>query len=120
MQVSKRNVSPILRKQIERMWYQLIADIRTPEEAEVILGGLISETELVAITKRLGVGYWLSNNRSYENIKDNLKVSSATIAAIQREMKKTEWQKALQRVKADEWATKWEERIKQRIFRLGK
>ena len=115
MQVSKRSVSPVLKKQIEKMWYQLIADIRTMEEAEVVLGSLISETELTAITKRLGVGYWLSNNRSYENIKENLKVSSATIAGVQRELKKPEWQKVLQRVKADEWATRWEEKIRQRI-----
>jgi len=111
VQVSKRNVSPILKKQIEKMWYQLVVDIKTPQDAEVILGGLLSETELEAVTKRLAVGYWLSNGRSYENIRENLKVSSATIAAIAQELKKPEWTSALQRVKAEEWATKWETRI---------
>lgn len=115
MQVSKRNISGVLKKQIDKMWYQLVADIKTPEEAEVVLGGLLSETESEAISKRLAVGYWLSNNRSYENIKENLKVSSATIASIQQELKKPEWELALKKVRAEEWASKWEAKIKSRI-----
>lgn len=115
MQVSKRIVSGLLKKQVEKMWCQLIADIRTAEEAELIMGGLLSETEMAAVTKRLAIGYWLSNGRTYDNIRENLKVSSATIAAIQQESKKPEWVRAMQLIKADEWATKWEEKIKQKI-----
>ena len=120
MQVSKRSVNGVLKKQIQKMWYQLVTDIKTPEDAEMILGGLLSETESEAVTKRLAVGYWLSNGRSYENIKENLKVSSATVASIQQELKKPEWIKTIQIVKAEEWATKWEAKIKRRIPLFGK
>lgn len=119
MQVSKKHINSQLEKQVSNMWYQLIVDIKTPDEAEKIMGGLLSETEITAITKRLAVGYWLVKNRSYENIRDNLKVSSATIAAVHAETKKPGWKMALQKVMAEEWATKWEEKIKG-ILRRGK
>lgn len=116
MQVSKKRVNPILDKQIQEMWYQLVVDIKSREEAAQVLGSLLSETEMVAITKRLAVGYWLEKKRSYENIKENLRVSSATIAAIQQESKKAGWKLAMQKVMADEWASKMEDKIKS-LFR---
>lgn len=115
MQVSKRKVNEVLEKQITGMWYQLIADTKSREDAEKIFGDLLSETELAAVSKRIAIAYWLVKGRSYENIKDNVKVSSATIAAVQQEMKRGGWRRAMEKIMADEWATKWEEKIKQRI-----
>ena len=112
MQVSKQKVNPTLEKQLYRMWGQLIADIKFPAEAVKISESIFSTTELLTIIKRLGVAYWLSKGRSYENIKQNLKVSSATIASIQQELKKPGWKLALEKVMAEEWASKWEEKIK--------
>jgi len=112
MQVSKQKVNPTLEKQLYRMWGQLIADIKFPAEADKISESIFSTTELLTIIKRLGVAYWLSKGRSYENIKKNLKVSSATIASIQQELKKPGWKLALEKVMAEEWASKWEEKIK--------
>ncbi len=112
MQVSKQKVNQSLEKQVLSMWYKLVADIKTPDEAEKIMGSLLSETELTAITKRLAVGYWLAKKRSYENIKDNLKVSSATIAGISVETKKSGWKMAMRKVMAEEWATQMEDKIK--------
>ena len=62
--------------------------------------------------KRLATGYWLTKKRSYEVIKENLKVSSATIATIAQDMKSPGWQLAMKKVLAEEWATKWEQKIK--------
>jgi len=115
MQVSKQQVNSILERQVEKAWYQLVADIKNPEEAKLILGDLLSETEELAIIKRLAVGYWLTKKRSYENIKGNLKVSSATIASVQQEMKRPGWKLALKKMMAEEWATKWEEKLKARF-----
>ena len=115
MQVSKRKVSAVLEKQITGMWYQLIADTKTREDAELIIGDLLSETELEAVSKRIAIAYWLAKGRSYENIKNNVKVSSATIAAVQQEMKREGWKMAMEKIMAEEWATRWEEKIKQRI-----
>lgn len=118
MQVSKKKINEKLLKQVKQMWYQLVVDIKTPEEAAEVLTGLLSETELTAITKRLAVAYWLTKGRSYENIRDNLKVSSATIAAVQQVLGTPGWKHAIKKVTADEWATKWEGKIKS-ILKIG-
>jgi uncharacterized protein YerC len=112
MQASRDRVNPIINKQILSLWYQLMADIKTPQEAETIFSDLLSEIELSAITKRLAVGYYLHKKRSYEVIKNNLKVSSATIASVQSGINKPGWKLALQKMLAEEWATKWEAKIK--------
>ena len=117
MQVSKRRVNSVLEKQVNKMWYQLIVDTKTVEDAEKIFGDLLSGTEQEAIAKRLGVAYWLAKKRSYENIKENLKVSSATIATVARELKRRGWQLALEKIMSEEWSTKWEEKIKNAIMR---
>ena len=112
MQISKQKVNKILDKQLQQMWYQMVADIKNPQEAREIFSDLLSETELTTVIKRLATGYWLTKKRSYEVIRDNLKVSSASIATIQKDLKNPGWQVAIKKVLAEEWATKWEEKIK--------
>ena len=112
MQASRDRVNPIIEKQIKSLWYQMVADIKNVEEAEIIFGDLFSEIETTAITKRLAVGYYLNKKRSYEVIKNNLKVSSATIATVQQGINKPGWKMALEKVLAEEFSTKWEKKIK--------
>lgn len=112
MQISKKKVSLALEKQIYGMLYQLIIDIKTPHEAETILGQILSDIELSTLAKRIAVAYWLTNERSYVNIRENLKVSSATVANVQQELKSPGWKMAIQKIMAEEWASKWEKRIK--------
>ena len=118
MQVSKQLLNPNLEAQLYRMWHQLVAYVKNPEEAETVCLSLFSQTELVTIVKRLGVGYWLTKGRSYENIKQNLKVSSATIASIQQDLKQPGWKLILVKIMAEEWAAKWEGKIKG-LFKMG-
>ena len=117
MQVSKQQVNKILAKQIMVLWCQMVADIKTPKEAEIILEDLFSETEIEALVKRLAVGYWLTKKRSYKVIMANLKVSSATIATVQQGLSRPGWKLAMQKVMSEEWATKWETKIKKLIKR---
>lgn len=115
MQISKRKINVTLEKQLFAMLFQLMADLKTPQEAESVLRETLSDTELTTLVKRLSVAYWLTKGRSYTNIKDNLKVSSASISDIQRALKRPGWKLALSKVTADEWATVWESRIKKLI-----
>ena len=112
MQISKQKVNAVLEKQLYKTLWQLLADIKSPQEAEVLIGDLLSATELSTLAKRLAVAYWLSKKRSYENIKVNLKVSSATVADVQKQLKGPGWKLAIQKVTADEWANVWEQKIK--------
>ena len=115
MQISKQRVNAILERQLFQTLYQLFADLKTPQEVEAVLKDILSDVELTTVAKRLAVAYWLANGRSYNNIKDNLKVSSASSSDIQQVLKRPGWKLALAKVTADEWATHWEQKIKKMI-----
>ena len=112
MQVSKKKMNAVLEKQLFATLWQLITDLKNPKEVEIVLSDLLSATEIAIVAKRLAVAYWLSKKRSYENIKQNLKVSSATVAEVQRNLKRPGWKLTMQKVTADEWANVWETKIK--------
>lgn len=117
MRTSQNKVNKILQSQIESLLSQTIADIKSENDAKIFLSDFLTETELENFTKRLAVAYWLKKGRSYKNIKDNLKVSSATVAGVQDMLKKKGLQLALKNLEADEWANQWSEKIKKIVGR---
>jgi len=112
MRISKHNLNRSLKKEIENTFIQLLADLNNKTKAEEFLGDFLTPAEMETFSKRLAIAYWLKKGRSYSNIKENLKVSSATIATVQNMMEKTGFQKGLKQVEADEWAVVWEQKIK--------
>jgi uncharacterized protein YerC len=106
MQVSKKDVNKEVEKKIFKSLYQVLTDMRNPEEIEKFLSDVLSDTEKTVLAKRLGIVYYLSKSKSYEVIRDELKVSSATIANVQKLMEeKGEGLKlALKAIEAEEWA----------------
>lgn len=113
MQVSKKKINQDLQQEINNTFAQLIADINTCEKAKQFLEDFLSETEFVALSKRLTVAYSLDKGLSYEQIKKELQVSSATIASVQSAMQNGSkgYAIALQYVKAEDFANKWSEKI---------
>ena len=95
-----------------RTFANLVMDLKTPEDVKVFLKDFFNESELEAFIKRLGVYYWLKKGRSYNNIKENLKVSSATIATAQDASQKPGIKLAIKLMEADEWANQWADKIK--------
>lgn len=116
MRLSTRRVNPHLKKQLFSMLHQAVSDLRTPQEVELFLSAFLSGAEHETLAKRLAVSYWLDKGRGYNNIRDNLKVSSATIASIQNAYNRHKGVRLiLAKVKAEEWANVWAERIKKLI-----
>jgi uncharacterized protein YerC len=115
MQLSKKKLNKNLENQLKKMWYGLLAEMNSPKEIEELLADLLTEAEKVAIYKRLGIGLYLDKGRSYENIKNHIKVSSATIASVAENVGKPGFQEAIRRIKADEWAEEWSNKISQKI-----
>jgi uncharacterized protein YerC len=115
MRVSSRKLNPSLKKQIKSSFAQVLADIKDTTEMDKFLADYLSDSEYEILAKRLAVAYWLRKGRSYENIKKNLKVSSATVASVQSEIKKPSLQKGLKILEAEEWANIWADRIKKFI-----
>lgn len=111
MQVSKKQLNPNIEKQIHSIFQQLIVDIKNTEEAEQILHDLLTETERLVLAKRLAIALFLDKGRSYDNIRETLKVSSATIASVQDQMGGEGMQLLLRKVKSEEWAEEWTDKL---------
>ncbi|OGY09944.1 MAG: hypothetical protein A2782_04550 [Candidatus Blackburnbacteria bacterium RIFCSPHIGHO2_01_FULL_43_15b] len=113
MRLSKGKVNPHLKKELYQALHQTLADLKNPQDIKDFLEAFLSEAEHETLTKRVAVAYWLDKGRSYVNICDNLKVSSATIAVVQDACTKHKGVKlALNHIKAEEWANVWAEKIK--------
>ena len=118
MQVSARRINKNIEKQMFAILYQVMADLRSEVEVTTVLNDLLSETEKLALAKRLAIATFLDKGRSYDNIRETLKVSSATIASVQEMMGSQGFQLALRKVKAEEWAGQWGEKIS-KLFKIG-
>lgn len=115
MRISSQKTNPILKNRIIKTLAQTLADFKDPKDVEVFLRDFFNENELETFAKRLAVAYWLRKKRSYVNIKDNLKVSSATIASIQGMMDRPGMMRAIKDIEAEEWANVWAQKIKKFI-----
>lgn len=119
MRVSEEKLNQNIKEQIFEILYQAIADLGNAQEVKTFFNDFLSETEQLALAKRLAIVLYLDKDRSYENIKDNLKVSSATIANTYKDIAKPGYQLALQKVKAEQWAENWSRKINNLIKRLS-
>jgi TrpR-related protein YerC/YecD len=112
MRTTAQKINPSLKGQIKKTLAQAIVDLRGLEEASEFLQDFFTESECEVFSKRLAIGYWLKKKRSYSNIRENLKASSATVAVIQKMMKRPGFKLMLKKVEAEEWANQWSEKIK--------
>lgn len=111
MRVSKNNLNPSLKKEIVKTFIQTLDDLKGTKEKEIFLNDFFNDQELETYAKRLAIAYWLKKKRSYENIKNNLKVSSATIATVEKLINSEGFKLAIKKMEADDWANVWSEKI---------
>jgi len=112
MRVSGDKLNASLKNQLVKTLAQTLVDLKNLNEMQIFLSDFFNQSELETFAKRLSIAYWLKKGRSYENIKNNLKVSSATIATIEKLLKKPGFVLALKKMEAEEWANQWAEKIK--------
>lgn len=101
-----------LQKEIVDTFFQTLEDIKTKKDFEIFFKDFFNDQELETYVKRLAIAYWLKKGRSYENIKNNLKVSSATIATVEKQINSEGFKLALNKMEAEEWSNVWSEKIK--------
>jgi len=120
MQISKTKLNQQVEKQINEIFYQTLADLKRPEDIKIFTRDFFTKTERSVMTKRLAVAMYLEKNRSYEQIKNALKVSSATIANVDKMMNRGNegFILALRRIQAEEWADKLAKKITNWIKKL--
>jgi TrpR-related protein YerC/YecD len=112
MHKKPNNINQSLKKQIQKSLAETILDLKNISEANQFLSDFLTEAEYETLAKRMAIAYWLKKGRSYKNIKDNLKVSSATIATVQSLMDKPGFKLSLRKLEAEEWANQWAKRIR--------
>lgn len=115
MRISKNKINTILKKQIAKKFYQTVDDLKDVEEIETFFNNFFNDSELETYIKRLSIAYWLIKGRGYENIKTNLKVSSATIASVEKLLKTPGFKLAIKKMEAEEWANIWSKKIKKYV-----
>lgn len=113
MQISKQKINSEVNAEVREMLAQVIADIKGKDKAVIFLENFLTQTEYVALSKRLAIAFYLDKGLSYEKIKKMLKVSSATVATVAEEIKKKPegYNLALSFIKAEEFASRWSEKI---------
>lgn len=118
MRLSHDALSTEIDEEIARLLVQVVTDVRSPEDMDVLLRDLLAETERLAIAKRLAIAVFLTEGKSYDQIKKLLKVSSATVAKVQ-EMLDTQGMKlALRKIRDDRWASQWAKKLSGAVEKL--
>lgn len=113
MRISDQKLDPKTKKEISALLYQVTADLKNPKEAESFLNDLLSKAEMISLAKRLAAAYYLEKGLGYDEIKNRLKLSSATIATIDKQIKPSAgFGLALKKISTEQWAGEWEKRIK--------
>lgn len=118
MQLSSNPLNKNIEKQLREMLLGVLAELRTPEEIKMVLGDVLTEAEMTAVIKRLGIAVYLDKGRSYEDVKNAIKVSSATIASVAENLGNPGWQEMIKRVKAEQWAVEWTDKLSKNIRRI--
>jgi uncharacterized protein YerC len=113
MQISKMKLNPAIEKEIKDMLAQVIADLKEPSNAHIFLRDFLTFAESLVLAKRLAILLYLEKGKSYEQIKRDLKVSSATIASVQAmlEQRSEGFMLALSHMKAEEFSEEWSQKI---------
>ena len=115
MRTSEQKLNPSLKRQIIKTFTQAVADLKDYGETDIFIKDFFTKAETETFSKRLAIAYWLKKKRSYTNIKNNLKVSSATIAEVSSLMERKGFKLILKKIEAEEWANKWNQKIKRFI-----
>lgn len=81
-QVSKYPIRKEIADRIFELFIKTLINIKERDEAEKLVSDLLSPTERIMLAKRLTIAFLLEKGYDYRSIKDILKVSSPTIAAV--------------------------------------
>lgn len=65
MQSSSKKLNRTIERQIVKMLHQLLIDIKDEKEMKAVLSDLLTETERMAMAKRLAIALYLDKGRSY-------------------------------------------------------
>jgi uncharacterized protein YerC len=111
MQTSSKDLTKKQQQQIIERFITLITDLRSPQEARAFFESFLTDTEQLVFAKRLAIMWLLEQGKSYDEIRQELHVSSATISSIAGQMNKLGSKMSVEKLRVDEWADKVAKKI---------
>lgn len=81
-QVSKYPIAQDVYDRIFEIFFKTIADVRLPSDVRNFFDDFLTPTERIMLAKRLSIAVLLAKNYDYRAISKILRVSPATIAAV--------------------------------------
>lgn len=84
--ISKRKIDSLLEKRMYELFWDYIAELRSPGNVHEFLSDLFTRTERITLAKRLSVAILLAKGYTFDEIDDFLKVSKGTITTIARQV----------------------------------
>ena len=112
MRLSSKKLSSSAKAEILTCLHRLIADLNSEREASNFCQQLLSPAEQIALAKRIAILWALRKGQKYSQIRARFHISPATIAKFQAEINQPGVQAILRHLEAEEWATRWEKKIK--------
>lgn len=82
MQTSSKKLPTDKETELFQQLVTLLADLEHPKAMAAFLGTFLTDTERSVLSKRLAIFHLLNQGKSYEEIKAELHVSSATISSM--------------------------------------
>jgi len=92
-------------------FYQVVGDVNSQKDSQLFLNDFLTESEITAFAKRLAIAVELDAGKSYDKIRQEYGVSTATISVVSEMISKPGMQLALKKVKTDNWAEQMSEKI---------
>lgn len=74
-------------KELKVKLYDIITQLKTPEEAEEFLKDLCTNKEIEQMAQRIKAAELIAEGKTYNQITDELDISSATIARVSQALK---------------------------------
>lgn len=81
-QVSKIRLRKEIEERMFKIFFQSMADAKTPKETENLLNDLLTPTEKIMLAKRLAIALLLLRGYDYSTVRQILKVSYGTISRV--------------------------------------
>lgn len=107
MQTSNNKLSSQKETDLYVQLVTLLSDIDHPKAMASFLKAFLTDTERSVLSKRIAIFNLLNQNKSYEAIKEELHVSSATISSMADQAHQPAIKSGLERIKRDEQIQSW-------------
>jgi len=111
MQVSSQKLTSKQEQIIFERLHFLLAKQNDPNEIATFLSTFLTSTEHLVFAKRLTIFFLLSQGKSYNEIKKELQVSSATISSVAENLKNPNIQKAIKKINIIDQTNKWFKKV---------